>query len=67
MANHMACFEHFLDTDISGAAMEVDAGGMYNRLRPDFHSPHQHWMDEESTTQSWKQGGVLGNAQVDDV
>ncbi|KIX97753.1 uncharacterized protein Z520_06531 [Fonsecaea multimorphosa CBS 102226] len=67
MANHMACFEHFLDTDASGAAMEVDAGGMYNRARPDFHSKHQQWMDEDSTAESWKRGGILGNAAVKSV
>lgn len=51
MENHLKAVEEFLDTNIFGATIESDSGGLYNRKRPEPWSPeHQSWVyvQEES-------------------
>lgn len=66
MANHIEAIETFLDTDIHGAAIESDAGGIFNRQQPEFWSPqHQAWLMTDDTAGAWKKGGPLGSSQLD--
>ncbi|KPI34541.1 Diacetyl [(S)-acetoin forming] [Cyphellophora attinorum] len=45
MENHMKAVEQFLSTDVFGKIIESDAGGLYNRERPEPWSPeHQSWV-----------------------
>ncbi|KAL4810666.1 hypothetical protein BDV18DRAFT_127759 [Aspergillus unguis] len=68
MANHIRAVETFLDTDISGAIMESDAGGLYNRDKPEYWSPeHQGWMETDDTADAWEKGGPLLSSQVEEA
>ncbi|KAK5044478.1 hypothetical protein LTR84_010759 [Exophiala bonariae] len=65
MENHIRTIETFLDTDIYGAAMESDAGGLFNRQKPDYWSPeHQAWLESDETADAWEKGGPLGSSQL---
>jgi hypothetical protein len=60
----MRCLEHFLDTEVFGEIIEVDAGGLYKRPKPEYNSVHQQWMHTDETANTWVKAGTLGNASV---
>ncbi len=52
MENHLKAVEKFLDTDIFGATIESDSGGLYDRKRPEPWSPeHQSWVYVQEETE----------------
>lgn len=65
MENHMAAWSEFINKDIHGYVYEVDAGGLYNRLAPEYWSPeHQSWLGSPETEEMWRKVGNLGEAEL---
>lgn len=59
MSNHLEVWAQFLDTDVTGAAVESDPDGIYYRQELAFHSKSAAWHESEEGAKVWQAAGSL--------